>query len=553
MQIEISIPYEVAFVLWKMHKAGYEAYLVGGAVRDLLINSLTTIQTKENTSKTVLGYHEIVDYDFTTNATPQQIQQVFPDSFYTNEFGMVGISYQNLNANIVAEGFFLPKENIATRTNFQEKPRSSRIIDLANASKIHTSLSSQANNAQVVLKVKNVEPPPFEITTYRSEGMYSDFRRPDEIIWGDSINQDLERRDFTINAMALEVKADTLNSFFSQQDIPSLLKLTAENYSLVDQHMGLKDLAKKIISTVRNPDERFQEDALRMLRAIRLSCQLEFELEPLTLASIKHHANLLRKISWERIQAEFLKMLSSPQPSKGITLLYETGLLDIILPELISCKNVEQGGHHNTDVWTHSLDSLDNCPSNNPIVRLATLVHDIGKPKTFQLRNGEITFYNHEIVSSRMADQIAKRLKLSNDQRKQLFKLVRYHMFHYQPHDTDAAIRRMIKRVGLEYIDDILDLREGDRLGSGAKKTSWRLEELKERIIEQLNQPMDTNDLAIDGNDLISQLDLKPGKVIGEILNYLLEQVLEKPKLNTKEALLEKTKLFLKQQNQPHS
>lgn len=553
MQIEISIPYEVAFILWKMHTAGYETYLVGGAVRDLLINSLFSFQSKTNKTNTILDYHEIVDYDFTTNATPQQIQQVFPDSYYTNEFGMVGISYQNLNANIVAEGFFLPKENIATRTNSQAKPRSSRIIDLANASKVHTSLSSQVDNAQNLLKTNNLEPPPFEITTYRSEGMYSDFRRPDEVIWGNSINQDLERRDFTINAMALEVKVATLNSFFSKQNLLPLLKLKPKDYSLVDQHMGLKDLAKKIISTVRNPDERFQEDALRMLRAIRLSSQLEFALEPLTLASIKHHANLLRKISWERIQTEFLKMLSSPQPSKGIALLYETGLLDIILPELISCKNVEQGGHHNTDVWTHSLDSLDNCPSNNPIVRLAALVHDIGKPKTFQLRNGEITFYNHEIVSSRMADQVAKRLKLSNDQRKQLFKLVRYHMFYYQPHDTDAAIRRMIKRVGIEYIDDILDLREGDRLGSGAKKTSWRLEELKKRIIEQLNQPMDTNDLIIDGNDLISQLHLKPGKIIGDILNYLLEKVLEQPELNTKEALLEETKLFLKQQNQPRS
>ncbi len=245
-------------------------------------------------------------------------------------------------------------------------------------------------------------------------------------------------------------------------------------------------------------------------------------------------------------------MLVSDQPAKGIHLLEKTGLLQTIMPELITCRGVEQGGHHDTDVWTHSLDALHNCPSKDPIVRLAALLHDIGKPRTYQLRNGEITFYNHEIVSSRIADAIAKRLRLSNEQREKLFKLVRYHMFHYQPKDTDAAIRRMIKRVGLQYIDDILDLREGDRLGSGAKRTSWRLEELKQRIVDQLNQPMDTNDLALDGHDLIAELKLKPGKLIGEILDHLLELVLEDPELNTKEELLKKASEFRKtQQTQP--
>ncbi len=553
MQIELSIPYEVAYVLWKMNKAGHEAYLVGGAVRDLLINSLTSLQSKEPKKTSYSKFYEVIDYDFTTNATPQLIQHVFPDSYYTNEFGMVGVSYQNLNASIVADGYVLPIKNIFTRTKKQLNTNKKKIIDLAEANKIHSSLKSQASSAHDILIKKSTEPPPFEITTYRSEGAYSDYRRPDEVIWGKSINQDLERRDFTINAMALSINPDILNSFFSnQKEISSLLSLKTEDFSIVDQHLGLKDLAKKIITTVRNPDERFQEDALRMLRAIRLSCQLSFEIESFTLASIKNHAALLKKISWERIQAEFLKILITNQPARGIQLLHQTGLLSIILPELTACKGVEQGGHHNTDVWTHSLDALDSCPSQDPIVRLAALLHDIGKPKTYQLRNGEITFYNHEIVSSRMADQVAKRLKLSNEQRKQLFKLVRYHMFHYQPHDTDAAIRRMIKRVGLEYIDDILDLREGDRLGSGAKKTSWRLEELKERIIEQLNQPMDAGDLEIDGNDLISEFKLRPGRLIGETLTYLLEKVLDQPELNTREDLLKEAKIFINSQNQQH-
>ncbi|HBH13672.1 MAG TPA: hypothetical protein DDX29_11260, partial [Clostridiales bacterium] len=412
------------------------------------------------------------------------------------------------------------------------------------ATKIHSSLLNQVQEIQNKQAIDHkIKPPPLEITTYRSEGLYSDYRRPDEVSWGSSIVEDLERRDFTVNAMALKIKQSILEKIFSQPEIKqSLYSFTEDEYVLIDEHNGLKDLANKIICTVRNPDERFEEDALRMLRAIRLSCQLNFSIEALTLASIKTHAKLIEKISWERIQAEFLKIISSDQPTLGIQLLDQTGLLSFIMPELLAAKGVEQGGHHDTDVWTHALSALEHCPSFDPIVRLAALLHDIGKPKTYQLRNGDITFYNHEIVSSRLADKIAKRLKLSNSQRTKLFKLVRYHMFHYQPHDTDAAIRRMIKRVGIEYIDDILDLREGDRLGSGARKTSWRLEELKDRIVEQLNQPFDTTDLAVNGNDLIAELEVQPGRTIGIILDQLLELVLENPELNDREELLKKAK-----------
>ena len=543
MNVSVTIPYEVAYILFQMQKSGFEIYLVGGAVRDLLISSLESLQSKSTNSDT---YFEIADYDFATNATPSQIQQVFPDSYYTNQFGMVGIAYQNINAKLISNGFVLPKDNIASRIALNHQPKPNRVIDLASATKIHSSLSQEALKATAEEKSVQLQPPPFEITTYRSEGIYSDFRRPDEVAWGDSIQQDLERRDFTINAMALSISQNFLEKIFSKHSIrDSLITINQTDYNLIDPQNGLKDLAKQLIVTVRNPNERFEEDALRMLRAIRLSCQLDFEIEAMTFNSIKEHSQLLTKISWERIQTEFLKMLSSDQPAKGIQLLDKTSLLAIIMPEIITCKGVEQGGHHDTDVWTHSLESLQNCPSTDPMVRLAALLHDIGKPRTYQLRNGEITFYNHEIVSSRIADQIAKRLKLSNQQREKLFKLVRFHMFHYQPKDTDAAIRRMIKRVGLQYIDDILDLREGDRLGSGAKRTSWRLEELKQRIVEQLNQPTDTNDLAIDGHDLIKELGLKPGRVIGEILNHLLELVIEKPELNTKQNLIKEAEKFI--------
>ncbi len=558
MNLALAIPYEVLYIIWTLQKSNFEAYLVGGAVRDLLIQSFTATQVfaaqPKNKSQVQIikylqkHYQEINDYDFTTNATPAQIQSVFTNSFYTNEFGCVGIAYHHLKSELLHDEFELPKNNIKKRFHLNQPQPKNRIIDLANAKKIHASLEKEIYQAQKY-STELPNPPPFEITTFRSEGVYSDYRRPDEIQWGNSIKEDLERRDFTINALALSVNQATLNTIFSNKNISkSVIVLQPEQCTLVDHHQGIKDLAKQIICTVRDPQLRFQEDALRMLRAIRLACQLEFEIEAATLSSIKIHAQLIQKISWERIQIELLKMIASPQPARGIKLLDSTGLLQYLIPELIEAKGVEQGGHHDTDVWTHSLDSLDNCPSADPVVRLAALLHDIGKPRTYRLRNNQITFYNHEIVSSRIADKIAKRLKLSNDQRTRLFQLVRYHMFYYQPHHTDAAIRRMIKRIGVNYIDDILDLREGDRLGSGAKQTSWRLEELKDRIAEQLNQPLDLTDLAVDGHDLMTELKIKPGKILGKILNHLLELVMEDPDLNKKQVLLDKAEEFLKQE-----
>lgn len=546
MTVDLTIPYEVTYVMWSMQQHGYEIYLVGGAVRDILIQSLQNLQKSSQKNQ----YTEISDYDFATNATPQQVQDLFPNSFYTNEFGTVGIPYDKINGQLASSGYHLPDKNIASRTFEKQSDKQDRVIDLASATKVHSSLVDQVKQIEETQqKERRQQLPPLEITTYRSEGVYSDFRRPDEVHWGKSVVEDLERRDFTINAMALQINQAGLDMIFSNKNVEqSLYRFSNDEYELVDEHHGLKDLAQGVICTVRSPDKRFQEDALRMLRAIRFSCQLNFKIEELTFSSIKTHAHLIKKISWERIQTEFLKIIASDSPTLGIKLLDETGLLAYIMPELMAGKGIEQGGHHDTDVWTHSLGALDNCPSPDPIVRLAALLHDIGKPKTYQIRNGDITFYNHEIISSRLADKIAKRLKLSNIDREKLFKLVRYHMFHYQPHDTDAAIRRMIKRVGIEYIDDILDLREGDRLGSGARKTSWRLEELKDRIVEQLNQPFDTTDLAIDGHDLMQELNIKPGPIIGKILNQLLELVLENPELNEKSALLKEAEKINHQQ-----
>jgi putative nucleotidyltransferase with HDIG domain len=437
--------------------------------------------------------------------------------------------------------FQLPKENLTDIYQAWHKHQQRQsIMNLSQASKVHASLSlPNEKNEQLPV------PKPFEITTYRSDGTYDDHRRPSEVTWGKTIEDDLKRRDFTINAMAMKVKQSVLENFFDQKVFPPKVVLAADQYELIDPFGGIKDLAEREISAVGDPNLRFKEDALRMLRAIRFSAQLEMEITANTLTAINQHAGLIEHVSWERVQDEFFKILTSPLPKRGIELMAEVGLLEFIMPELLEAKDVEQGGHHNTDVWTHTLDAVNFCPSPDPIVRLATLLHDIGKPRTQQITDNKITFYNHEIIGSRMASKIAQRLKLSKKDTDRVFSLVRYHMFYYQPENNDASIRRFMRKVGLENIDDILDLREGDRLGSGARKTSWRLEEMKERMIEQLNQPMEVNDLAIDGHDLMKELKMKPGKQIGQVLNNLFEEVLEKPALNTKPILLEKAKALI--------
>lgn len=530
--MKLQVPFEILFLLRTLQQAGFEAYLVGGAVRDLIIHAATRDEKTDIAS---------IDYDFTTNATPEEIQKIFPESFYENEYGTVGVTHENLWKMLESQHFQLPAENLATRfqARWQERQKST-IIDLSTASKLHDSFSTPDPDTATT-----PEPKPFEITTYRTDGTYDDHRRPQSVSWGKSIEEDLQRRDFTINAMALKIPHSVLENVFDQKVFPSLVSLNASQYTLVDPHRGMQDLAKKLVRAVGDPSVRFQEDALRMLRAIRFSTQLQIDIELMTFAAIEQHNGLIQHISWERIQDEFFKILASPLPKRGIELMDQTGLLAFILPELLEGKGVQQGGHHNTDVWTHALDALENSPSFDPIVRFATLLHDIGKPRTQNTENGKITFYNHEIIGSRMASKIAERFKLSRKDQDRLFLLVRYHMFYYQPENTDAALRRFMRKIGLENIDDILDLREADRLGSGARKTSWRLEEMKQRMIEQLNQPMNVKDLAINGDDLMQELNLKPGKQIGEILNTLFEQVMENPELNTRESLLDQAKKLL--------
>ncbi len=522
MKKTLSIPLQVLFILKTLRDSNFDTYLVGGAVRD------------------ILAENKLTDFDFCTNARPEQIQALFTESHYENDFGTVLVPENHLVEQMGLEKIRNSNSETCLPARQVLNSRGAKLIKPQHIKKIHESLKTPKieENINVVFYQK------YEVTTYRSKELYSNFRKPDSLEWGESIEEDLARRDFTINAMALSVSDDFLSKLsWDKNTNPDLtIDISEGNYELIDPYDGQADLEKGVIKAVGEAETRMREDALRMLRAIRFSVQLNMQIDELTFQAIEKEHKLLQHISTERIRDEFMKIIASDFPAEGVEILDEAGLLQYIIPELLAAKGVEQGGHHTTDVWTHLIDSLRYCPSPDPVVRIATLLHDIDKPKSYKLQNGNITFYNHEVTGARTARNIARRLKLYKEDIERVFILVRYHMFYYKPENTDASIRRFMRKVGLEHLDDILDLREADRLGSGARKTSWRLEEMKERMLEQLNQPMDVTDLAINGHDLMQKLGLKPGPQLGEILNSLLELVLEKPELNSREKLLEKAR-----------
>lgn len=464
--MEIKIPAKVREIIEKFEGNGFEIYIVGGAVRDILMGKV------------------VADWDFTTNATPEEMLKIFPEAFYDNIFGTVG----------------LPPEKEGER--------------------------------------------PYEITTFRTEYAYSDHRRPDYVKWGKSLEEDLQRRDFTINAMALRKVKPGDQKLKSNQSIT----LSPYTFYLIDLFDGRKDLEKKLIRAVGKPSERFSEDALRMMRAIRIASELGFTIEEETFRAIRENSFLIHKISKERVRDEILKILASTHPYEGMLMLKDSGLMKEILPELDKSFGVEQRSpkrHHIHDVGTHSLLSLKYVSerNQNPIVRFATLIHDIGKPSTFKrLENGVITFYGHEIVGAKIAKKIADRLRLSKNQRDKLWRLVRYHQFSVDERQTDSAIRRFIRKVGPENIPDMIDLRIGDRLGGGARETSWRLEEFKRRLIEVQKQPFTVKDLKVNGYDVMKILNIPPGPKVGEVLNKLFEEVVEKKIENERETLLKRIK-----------
>jgi poly(A) polymerase/tRNA nucleotidyltransferase (CCA-adding enzyme) len=458
-----KIPKQVIEVLGKIGTSGFEAYIVGGCVRDLIMDRIPK------------------DWDITTNAKPKEVQELFPDSFYENEFGTVGVKVEK----------FLPNGN---------PEREHDVV---------------------------------EVTTYRIESKYSDKRRPDKVRFAKTLEEDLSRRDFTINAIALRVK----NS----------------DFKIVDPYKGQKDIENKIIRTVGDPHERFDEDALRMMRAIRFHAELGFEIEKNTLAAIEKYAGNMKHIALERIKDELARIILSDNPAlnrgdsskrggpaEGIDMLHKTGLLDYVVPELEKGVGVKQNRHHIYTIYKHSLLSLKHCPSAKLEVRLAALLHDIAKPQTKRGEGEFATFYNHDHVGARVARNILERLRFSNEIIDRVSLLIDNHMFYYNPDEvTESSVRRLIQKVGLQNMKDLIDVRIADRLGSGVPKAKpYKLRHL-EYIIEKVStDAVSVKMLKINGNDLMKNVKIKPGPKIGAILDVLLSEVIEEAAKNKKELLL---------------
>jgi len=444
--LDKSIPQEVRNLTQALKKAKFEAYLVGGCVRDLLI---------EKTPK---------DWDITTNASPEDILKLFPDSFYENNFGTVGVK----------------NEDVSDET----------------------------------LKI-------VEITPYRTEGTYTDHRRPDTITFGQSLEEDLKRRDFTINALAYDV----------------------EEMSLTDLFKGQEDIKDKILRTVGDAHNRFSEDALRMLRAIRLHAELGFSIAPDVEKAITTHAPLLKNISKERIRDEFTRIILSTNPQEALVLSYKTNLLTHIIPELEEGIGIEQGGIHAFDVWTHLLKALQHTADKGweLDLRIAALLHDIAKPQTRRPGGKKMwTFYGHEVVGARMAEKIMKRLVFSKELTEKVRKLVRWHMFFTDTEQiTHSAVRRLVAKVGKENVWDLMKLRMADRIGTGRpKEDPYRLRMYKSLVEEVMSDPVSVGMLKIDGTVLMERVHVKPGPLIGHILHALLDEVIDTPSKNTEEYLI---------------
>lgn len=372
---------------------------------------------------------------------------------------------------------------------------------------------------------------PYEVTTFRTDGDYKDNRRPDSVIFVRNIKEDLSRRDFTINALA-----------YNEKD------------GLIDYFNGISDLKNSIISCVGNPDERFKEDALRMLRAIRFSCQLGFDIKYDTLLAIKNNCKLIKNISPERIRDELCKIIISNNPSLGIQLLEDTNILEEILPDLHKLvKYTPNCNNHNRDVFSHTLKVLSKT-SNDLTLRLSALFHDIGKLKTMTfLENGHCYFPGHSRESSIMTKEILSGLAFDNSTISNVCSLIDNHLVLNVDHlPSDGEVKRLLNKVGSHNIYKLLDLQRADVNSLWTPDPFlYKINFISERVdyILNNNEPLTIKDLDINGKILISELNISPGKILGEILSYLLEQVLDNSSLNNKSILLELSKEYLNNKN----
>ena len=455
MKTPFNIPKEVSRVTETLQNAGFEAYLVGGCVRDML---------RGESPK---------DWDITTNATPEEIQKLFEDSFYENDYGTVGV------------------------VNKETEDKTLKVI---------------------------------EVTPYRIEGKYSDGRRPDEVHFSDNLEDDLKRRDFTVNAIAYSISKG----------------------QIVDPYKGQKDIKDKVLRTVGKPEERFGEDALRILRAVRLATELGFTINTETEKAIKQLASTLENISKERIRDEFIKIIMSSRPMDGIILANKLGILKYIIPELENGIGLEQNGDHIYTIWEHNLRALKHSADRKwPLhVRLAALLHDISKPETrrWSKEKNDWTFYGHDVVGGRVSREILNRLKFSKDMVNVISKLVRYHLFFSDVEKiTLSAVRRIVRNVGPENVWDLMKVRACDRIGMGRpKETPYRLRKYEAMIEEAMRAPISVQMLKIDGAKIMDVTREKPGPKIGLILHALLEEVLDDPERNTEEFLTKRVQELIK-------
>lgn len=419
--------------------AGFSLYIVGGAVRDYLLGLKSE------------------DYDFATDASPDQVMQLFRGVIPTGiEHGTVTVHFEKQQ---------------------------------------------------------------YEVTTFRSEGDYLDGRHPSSVTFIRSLEEDLKRRDFTINAFAADCKTGCI----------------------IDLNGGEVDLKRKTIRAIGDSRKRFEEDALRILRAARIAAKLNFTIEEQTLSAMGELAGNLQNVSCERIRDELFKLVLSDHPAKGLHYLRTQGILKLILPELSRGESLVQGGMHHEDVLSHCISACQASVSLSAVleVRLAALLHDVGKSEVVAIKEDRNTFYHHDVVGEEITRTILRRLKASNEQIKAVCHLVRHHMFDYQSNFSDSAVRRFIARVGLPFIPLLFQVRIADQIAIHGKADTRLLDELAKRIqaIIEANDALSIRDLAVDGNDLMA-LGIPKGKRVGSTLEYLLETVLDDPAQNTRQTLL---------------
>lgn len=447
-----KIPKEVISVLAVLQSAKFEAFLVGGCVRDLMMGNIPK------------------DYDVTTNATPEEIIALFPKTFYENTYGTVGV---------VTCG-----EDLGTVCS--------------------------SENVKIV-----------EVTPYRLESDYTDSRHPDKVEWSKNIEDDLKRRDFTVNAMAYN-------------------PISGE---VVDLFNGQNDLRDKILRAVGDPDKRFQEDALRLMRAVRFVCQLDFDLDSVTRESLERNSGLLKNISRERVRDEFIKTINTDFIMRGVVLMKDLNILQFVVPELLRGIGVMQNQAHSFDVWEHNLRTAQHAADKKwPLhIRLSALFHDISKPETrrFSKEKNDYTFYGHDVVGGRVTREIMERLKFPKDISETVVTLVRWHMFFSDTEQiTLSAVRRLISNVGKDNIWDLINLRICDRIGTGRpKEEPYRLRMYESMVKQALEDPISLKMLKTDGVRIMSVTQETPGPKVGYILHALFNEVLEEPTRNTEEYL----------------